>query len=191
MITDMYRQFLTGVAFLVLQGCTAHRSSTGGAPPPVADDRIWVRFGFRPSATQRAQLEAAAKATSTAMGSSRLSVSIEQMPEKGERYFFFLIPPPEFQRGTVHFAIGVARESTVDMSPAFDTEIPFGPTGIYVERLADFDNDGASDILYCVKTKATSPGEARIAGFKAGRWYRIADVPSPDMASCSRSIATQ
>lgn len=104
-----------------------------------------------------------------------------------QRYFGFLIPPPTFGAGNVHFAVLERGDGGFRVNSLFDTRVPFGPVGVSIQAIVDADADGLLDIHYCDYRPAGEGPTPRVVGFREGAWYAIDVSQGPLTLSCRQA----
>ena len=101
------------------------------------------------------------------------------------RYLVFLVPPTTFNGGNVQFAVLASDGGDYSLKALFDTGVPFGPVGIAVQAIEDFDADGMRDVHFCdYRSRGSASPVSRIAGYRHGAWYEFS---ATDRARCDQA----
>lgn len=179
-------QIASTVVLGFLAACNGSNAGSATADSAdTADNQEVVQFRFEPTPDQRQQLAEAIPVLKERLGLPHMAVSVDRFGTAPERFFLFIIPPPEHSGGNVLFAVANrGAAGSVQVSGVHDTGVQFGPTGVSVKRIEDIDADGLPDVLYCVAASEGQSAVSRAAGFANGSWYEIENNPALQKLEC-------
>jgi hypothetical protein len=167
----MSRSLSAVPVLFMLATCALSDADLNEGSGSTADEREMLQLGFDASPAEQVSLRNALREIRERLKVGHLVGSASRFGEGPDRYFLFLIPPPELSGGHVMFGVVVMAE-TPEVGPIFDTGIPFGPESVSVEGIRDMDGDGLPDVLWCQWVEEDrEPGRARATGFRDGEWY--------------------
>jgi hypothetical protein len=158
------------------------------AQRPAADARARDEYAVQFDSTigsDSIRLRAALVALGDSLRLTHFEAVVNSFGTSPQRFFAFLIPPPTYGGGNVHFALLATNRSDFGVRSLFDTGVPFGPVGVAIQGIADFDADGLPDIYFCDYRRAAGEAPlARIVGYRGDAWYTIETSRIGAVAAC-------